>query len=270
MEQRRRRRRRPPIDVYAAALGVVFLMLLALRLDHKAASREDVPETPEGEAVQTFLPAQSEETETFDPKQYPASLLALMERNPETESFVKAYPQKKNETPIIDLSEYAHCAEVPLLLQWDERWGYTRYGSDFMAITGCGPTCLSMVAIYLTGDTSLDPRTIADFAQQNEYSVHGSGGSWTLISEGGPKLGLTVEEVPLDKNVLFHHLEKSTPVIAIMGPGDFTDEGHFIVMTGLDDGKIIINDPNSPKRSRLSWSFEDIQDQILNLWACSK
>ena len=34
---------------------------------------------------------------------------------------------------------------VPLFLQWDERWGYRSYGGDFLAVTGCGPTALSMV-----------------------------------------------------------------------------------------------------------------------------
>ena len=51
-----------------------------------------------------------------------------------------------------------------------------------------------------------------------------------------------------------------------MGPGDFTSTGHFIVLTGYKDGKISVNDPNSHKNSEKLWSYEDIKDQIMNLW----
>ena len=48
----------------------------------------------------------------------------------------------------------------PLFLQWDPRWGYTEYGEDsFLGLSGCGPTCLSMVLYYLTGDKSLTKTT---------------------------------------------------------------------------------------------------------------
>lgn len=36
--------------------------------------------------------------------------------------------------------------EIPALIQWDERWGYAPYGSEtIIAVSGCGPTALSMV-----------------------------------------------------------------------------------------------------------------------------
>ena len=37
------------------------------------------------------------------------------------------------------------------------------------------------------------------FASDNGYYVPGSGSSWTLISEGGVKLGFDVKELPLDE-----------------------------------------------------------------------
>ena len=57
-------------------------------------------------------------------KQYPKELEELLEKNPETESFVMNYPEKRGTVTRKPLSEYAGCSEVPLLLQWDERWGY--------------------------------------------------------------------------------------------------------------------------------------------------
>ena len=199
---------------------------------------------------------------------WPDKLITLMEKNPETADYVLHYPLKKDTSFEIDLSEHIGSTQVPLLLQWDERWGYTKYGREMMGLSGCGPTCLSMVCIYLLDDPQYSPRYIADFAIQNGYCVPGNGSAWTLISEGGEKLGLDVTELPLDENRIIRNLEAGNPIICVMGPGDFTSTGHFIVMTDYVDGKIIVNDPNSPNRSKTLWDFDAIKDQIRNLWAC--
>lgn len=197
---------------------------------------------------------------------YPESLIALLERNPETEGFVLQYPLERDKVHIIDLSEYEGCETVPLFMQWDPRWGYMRYGSDVAGLTACGPVCLSMAAFYVTGDTSMSPDNMIRFALKNGYCVPGSGTSWTLISQGGEKLGLDVTEIPLDKNRIFANLEAGNPIICAMGPGDFTTSGHFIVMAGCRDGKIRVNDPNSYANSEKLWEYETICDQIQNLW----
>ena len=149
-------------------------------------------------------------------------------------------------------------------------WGYQDYGSSCIAITGCGPTCLAMVGYYLTGDSNMSPDQIAKFAQQNGYYSSGSGSSWTLISEGAAQLGLTATELPLVKKKITNALEEGNPVILAMGPGDFTTTGHYIVLTGVKDGKFQVNDPNSRLRSRKLWSYEELEDQIRNIWAISR
>ncbi|MBQ4602689.1 MAG: hypothetical protein IJB24_07500 [Clostridia bacterium] len=50
------------------------------------------------------------------------------------------------------------------------------------------------------------------------------------------------------------------------GTGGFTENGHFILLSGIEDGKIKINDPNSIANSKKLWEFEDISGQIKNLW----
>ena len=65
-------------------------------------------------------------------------------------------------------------------------------------------------------------------------------------------------------------LEAGTPVICVVGPGDFTNSGHFLVLTGVDEeGKITLNDPNSKIRSKESWDINQLMSQIKNLWAYS-
>ena len=199
-------------------------------------------------------------------RSYPESILALLERNPETESFVLEYPIKKNAPVEIDMSEYENCEAVPLFMQWDPRWGYIPYGSDVAGLTGCGPVCLSMAAWYLTEDPQFSPDKMLAFALKNGYYSKGNGSSWTLISQGGVKLGFDVTEIPLVKSRILKNLEVDNPIICAMGPGDFTTSGHYIVMVGTENGMIRINDPNSRKNSEKLWSYEEIESQIRNLW----
>lgn len=200
---------------------------------------------------------------------YPQSMIELLYANPETRSFVLEYPFERGKTHTVDLSEYAGSETVPLFMQWDKRWGYITYGTDVAGITACGPVCLSMVAYYLTGDEAMSPDRIIQFAIDEGYCVPGNGSAWTLISQGAKKLGLNVKELPLVEAYIRKQLEQGNPVICIMGPGVFTTTGHFIVLTGYEDGKFRVNDPNSVERSQKLWAFEEFQDQIRNLWAIS-
>lgn len=54
------------------------------------------------------------------------------------------------------------------------------------------------------------------------------------------------------------------------GPGDFTNAGHFLVLTGVDkNGDIILQDPNSVKRTKQHWDVQKLMNQMKNLWAYS-
>ena len=197
---------------------------------------------------------------------YPEDLIELLEINPETADFVLNYPFR--EEMEIDLSGYGRDT-VPLFLQWDPMWGYEPYGSGCIGQTGCGPTCLAMAGYYLTGDDSFNPKTMADFAGENHYYASGYGSSWTLISEGGEKLGLTVRELPLVKGKMVDAVESGHPVILALGKGDFTSSGHYIVLTGMEDGAFRANDPNSRVRSEKLWTYEELEGQIRNIWEIS-
>ncbi len=198
--------------------------------------------------------------------EYPEEFIELFEKNPETEEFVLNYPLKKETYSQEPLNEYLNKEEIPLFMQWDNRWGYYAYGSSVLGITGCGPTCLSMVAMHLLQNPTLTPIYMAEYAQKNGYYVQGTGTSWEFMSRGASELGLRARELPLDENMVKQHLQNGNPIICIMGQGDFTDSGHFIVLVGVENGKIKINDPNSRERSKKLWEFEDIKYQIKNLW----
>ncbi len=199
--------------------------------------------------------------------EYPQFMIDLLETNPETEAFVLNYPfREKTEEDLSGVSRDT----VPLFLQWDPMWGYEDYGSSVIAVTGCGPTCLAMAGYYLTGEEQFNPAYLASFSEKRGYYESGYGSSWTLISEGAEKLGLSVEELPLVKKKMVNALEAGNPVILALGPGDFTSSGHYIVLTGVEDGKFQVNDPNSRIRSQRLWSYEELEGQIRNIWAISR
>lgn len=274
-----RRKRKNPIWIIASAAIIVLGAVLAILLwpEEKPQIQISKPEPPQSVTTappKPLTPAEKlqafAENHGLTPDAWPEELVELFEKNPETEEFVLNYPLLKDEETTVDLGTYRYNEEVPLLMQWDPQWGYTDYGGSPMGLSGCGPTCLSMVCIYLLEDTKYDPKYVAQFSKQNGYCVPGNGSAWTLISQGGEQLGLDVTEIPLDKNRVLRNLEVGNPVVMIMGPGDFTTSGHFIVVTGCQDGKLKINDPNSAALSEKLWEFDDIKSQIRNLWVCRK
>ena len=256
------------------AISGLMLAALILSLAQCAVGGREKSKTDASARQSRQQPVSAEQTVESFARQHglsvddwPASLIELLSKNPETRDFVLNYPFCKDKQYTTDLSEYESCDEVPLFMQWDERWGYSSYSGELFGLSGCGPTCLSMVCVYLKKDATYTPRYVADFAAENGYSVCGSGSAWTLISQGGKGLGLDVRELPLDENTVDRELDGGHPVICIMGPGDFTSSGHFIVLCENEGGKIRLNDPNSKSRSERLWDYEELEPQIKNLWA---
>lgn len=277
---RRRGGRRLGRNLLVVLLVVLFSAGLCLGRILMAAERGTLESAPAGGGSYTVpeLPkdlSQSEQDQLKlrqiqqHPELYPQALRELVEKNPETLDYVYQYPELHDQSPKIDLKQEASGDRVPLLLQWDPRWGYKSYGSGLIGYTGCGPTCLSMVALYLTGNPDYDPATIARYAEQEGYYVSGSGTSWDLMDTGCQHFGLASEDVMLEEHQMAALLQEGKPLICVLGPGDFTDAGHFIVITGYTGEGFTICDPNSPLRSAQIWTFARLNGQVKNVWAFS-
>lgn len=158
---------------------------------------------------------------------------------------------------------------TPALYQTDAQWAGTHYARDTLAKSGCGPTCLSMVYVNLTGRTEMDPPKMCAYAENGGY-VDAGATSWEFMTKGARGLGLNAEELPADKSMIKGRVGAGHPVIAIMGPGDFTTSGHFIVICGIDEsGRAIIRDPNSEENTKKAWDLDRIIAQARNFWAYS-
>lgn len=221
--------------------------------------------------IKDALKAAAGENPAYQPllenmENYPKDLLELAVRNPETLDFVLDYPEKKDNAPAENIGEVSS-GTVPYLLQWDERWGYMPYGDSIIAVSGCGPTALAMVAAGLTGDSSITPYVVAEYAEKNGYYVDGAGSSWSLMSEGSAHFGINASELSLSQHSVLNALEAGQPIICSMRPGDFTTTGHFIVIYGTSQGQLQIYDPNSRENSSRLWDYDRVAPQINNLWA---
>ena len=201
---------------------------------------------------------------------YPADLIAFAETYPQVIDFVYRYPENEGVVGEIDLSAEAASGEVPRLCQWDDRWGYAPYGDGVLGRYGCGPTCLSMVAIYLTGNPAYTPVFVAEYAESRGYYTYGVGSDWRLIAEGCAGFGLSSTEVPLGEASMVEQLDAGHPLICAVGPGDFTAVGHYVVLTGYSDGSFTLNDPNSVDNSNRTWTYDELSGQIEGIWAISR
>ncbi len=197
----------------------------------------------------------------------PDALLRALANNPEMADFALGYPGTGEAAGGYTPEERS--APHPLLLQWDSRWGYVRYGSGPIGLTGCGPVCLSMAALQLLGEDAPTPDKMAQWAEETGYYVPGKGTAWAMFAEGVREWGMQGRELPLWESCLYQALDAGEVIICSMNEGDFTTEGHYIVICGYDETGFRVNDPNSRARSEVRWDYARLSEQISNLWALS-
>ena len=200
---------------------------------------------------------------------YPKGVLELLDKNPATVDYVEDYGEKQGQAYAEDIGDDYVEGQIPLLIQWDERWGYAPYGTSVVAVSGCGPTCMAMVAAGLNHDPTITPAKVAAYGTENSYVDEENNTYWAFMQEAGADFGLSCYSGFLTEQQLAAELSAGHPVICSMGPGYFTQNGHFIVMTGYENGQIRINDPFSEENSARTWSYAEIQDQIKAMWVYS-
>ncbi|MGL5614796.1 MAG: C39 family peptidase [Sarcina sp.] len=198
----------------------------------------------------------------------PLELIRLAVMHPETITFVAGYPNRKLNQPI-NIDNYYVKGEIPLFEQFDPQWGYDLYGKDPIAINGCGPTSLAMVAVGLTGNKNINPKVVADYSEAHGGYEEGGGSTWTLMTTLAPHFGIVATKIS-PKQVI-EELKEGHPVIADEGVGEFTLTGHYLVLTGVTkDGKIKMNNPDSIDFSNRLWTINEIDKSAMAFWSYKK
>lgn len=198
-------------------------------------------------------------------QEYPEKIIELLDKNPETVEYVEKYPELKDSEPAAEITELKE-GEIPHILQWDSRWGYYPYGSGTIATSGCGPTCISMVISGLTGDKTVTPAKMADYAIQHGYLDSENNTAWAFITNAPKDYGIEVSDVLHTTETLTKAIEEGSVVLCNVGPGVFTEIGHYILIVGQKDGKLVVHDPFNVERSKKTWGYEEFSDQIKGMW----
>lgn len=148
--------------------------------------------------------------------------------------------------------------EVVYFNQLDERYANQPYGTDNIGGYGCGPTSMAIVVSSLTDDM-VDPVEMAKWAYDNGYWCSKSGSYHAFLPAAAKKWGLPVEGCPAtEPQRIVDALSDGKLVVALMTKGHFTSSGHFIVLRGVADEKILVADPASTTRSQQSWDLSII------------
>lgn len=145
--------------------------------------------------------------------------------------------------------------------QLDEQYAGKPYGTDNVGGYGCGPAAMAIVVSSLTSDM-VDPAEMAQWSYEHGHWAPGNGSYRTLISGAAKAWGLPAESCAAsDGQKIADALSRGKLVVAIMGKGHFTRTGHFIVLRGVKDGKILVADPASYSRSEQEWELSLILNE---------
>ena len=157
---------------------------------------------------------------------------------------------------------------VPLIMQWDYRWAFNWYGGGPAALTACAPTCMAMIGFGLTGDESINPWQMCQYAENAGYWVPGSGTSWDLVLNAFPNHPISGQKISADQYTISAELSAGHPVLINVGVGKFSAVGHFMILAGQDaDGNYILNDPNNLENCSRTWPWEDLSSEITAAWS---
>lgn len=195
-------------------------------------------------------------------------LIKLAVSDPEAIDYVAGfadnYPQEKGQAYKGSVNK----GTFPVLYQWDKSWGYTTYSGTAFSCTGCGPTAMSMVYMGLTGEGDKTPADMAEYARENGFETENQGTLNEFFSNAAESFGFSFDELDVESASLTEALDAGKVIICNVGEGDFTDDGHFIVITGFDEnGDLKVNDPFSSVNSKKSWDIDEIIVQTIALYA---
>lgn len=182
-------------------------------------------------------------------------------------TFVRDYPDLYPDDTADACDPLSVDVDIPLLMQWDQRWGYTVYSSAAFGQTGCCPTCMAMVYQGITRKTDMSPYDMGQLSRERGFMAQYAGTDSQFLLSCASELGLKSSKITVSEDALRDSLSAGNVVIANVGPGDFTEGGHFIVLTRLDsEGRVVVNDPYSVVNSERTWSIAEIVGQTKRLF----
>jgi hypothetical protein len=152
---------------------------------------------------------------------------------------------------------------VPLMNQKDYTEAVCTIGGQkkSVATSGCGAVCIAMAASALVGSLET-PETLFQWAYDTGL-YFGDGLGHEAMGQLAARCGMHGEWLDNEAEPVLSALRAGRPVVAHMGPGTFTNNGHYILLYGVDgDGMIRVNDPYSVERSQETYPIDLILREV--------
>lgn len=163
-------------------------------------------------------------------------------------------------------------------LQTDSKWKSLPYRvpgeTATIGSSGCGPTCAAMV-IATMKNPAITPVETCKWSIDHGYKALKQGTYYSYFKPQLAAYGIECKQLLGNRilnqpNHTIHeqvkkYLSEGYYVIALMGPGNWTSGGHFILLYGWDD-KVRINDPASTKDRRLNGDPATFRNEVRNYW----
>ena len=212
-----------------------------------------------------------------DPAAYPQEILDMLTVFPDAREYAFNYldkmelPEERRNSTSADMTGDYSPARLSTIYQWDTRWGYKDYCGKTVGLSGSGPTCVSICAMYLLKDSGFNPAWIADYAINNHYcdDEGGTGTYRTLITDGGYGIGIDVVQITNDEQRVKNNIDVGNPIICAMDGGIFGNRyepEHYIIITDYDEEGFTIIDPGSSTRTGTKWQWASLSSEIQALW----
>lgn len=171
-------------------------------------------------------------------------------------------------------------------LQTDAKWKNADYSAPgektTIGASGCGPTAAAMVVASWV-DKKETPVEACAWALQKGYKAVKNGTYHSFFKPYGAAHGLTITQITGGSvqsmsaaNAAAMHekalaaIKNGDLVICLMGKGNWTSSGHYILWYDYDGANVYINDPASTKATRLKNKLTLLQAQVKHYWICSR
>lgn len=160
-------------------------------------------------------------------------------------------------------------------MQTDPKWKNVDYSAPGETTTigkaGCGCVSAAMVIATLR-DENVTPLDTCKWSLENGYKALRSGTYYSYFVPQLAQYDIECERLNFsniygkpkakEHDIVKEYLEKGHMVIACMGKGLWTKSGHYILAWGIEDGYVLINDPNSKSANKTKAPWETFISQV--------
>lgn len=180
--------------------------------------------------------------------------------------FLPKYPSHFTQTDASSVQ-----LDIPLLLQTHPVWGNYTYGTDGSQKiweNGCAILALAMLESYFS-NMIVDPADIISWSH-NDYYLDHQGTSWQIFHDYAVNFGYQFENLGNHFEGALQAIKNGKVVIVSVKPGLFTEQGHLLILRGMEDSYVFVNDPNDSPEKMFSLRPIDsriLQEEALNYWA---